>query len=208
MSDAIEGPSVRFFPNGQISEQRTFSGGKLDGRYIAFHETGKKAEQGEYKNGNKVGHWTTWNASGLVEEEKDYTPGQPAAATPVAGGTPSGPTPAATTTGPTAVAAVAGTEPPVAVAPTMPTTPTTPLPETAIREVTEHRFFAGRTQAWWEDRLTRIKQRVGAGELAAKMYELTKRRAQLNGLEVMDAQAEVKVRIAATPPGATQGGPP
>ncbi|HVE86606.1 MAG TPA: hypothetical protein VND93_27300, partial [Myxococcales bacterium] len=65
------------------------------------------------------------------------------------------------------------------------------------------------------------KQRADQGDLSPKVYELTKKRAQSNGLEVMDLRPEVKVRIVAAPslpspppppspeaPPPTQGGSP
>jgi hypothetical protein len=215
LNDLLEGTSVKFFPNGQASEQRTFAGGKLNGKYFAFHGNGKKSEEGDYWDGNKIGHWTTWNETGTVMEEKDYARGRAVAAAASPGtmvmaqqGTPVAPMPTTGSPGAPGTTVIAGT-PGATVEPDQPGTaaPVSLPPSTSFREVTEHRFFAGRTQEWWEDRLTRIKQRVGAGELDAKVYALTKRRAQLNGLEVMDAQDQVKVRIAVTA-SAPQGGPP
>ncbi|HYV47486.1 MAG TPA: hypothetical protein VFA20_21650 [Myxococcaceae bacterium] len=193
-NDKLEGPSVKFFPDGKVAQQKNYRMDKLEGKYLAYHPGGAKAEEGDYVAGQKVGRWMSWNPQGLVVEDKDW--GKPGA-------------PGTNATG------VASQQNPEQGGPTTQTggTPGTtagPAPQTpalAVREVTEHRFFAGRPLEWWEDRLTRIKQRVGTGDLDAKVYELTKKRAQANGLEVMDAQQQVKVRVAATasPP---QGGQP
>jgi len=175
-----DGISVKYFANGKVAEQRNYTMGKLNGKFTAFHENGAKAEQGEYKDGNKVGHWSSWNPSGLSVEEKDYTP--------VKGDRDSAGTQGAP--GSTETPGTPGTQVAGAVE--------APAPAPTLHEVTEQRFFAGRTPEWWGDRLTRLKQRVQTGDLEARVYDLTKRRAQLNGLEVMDAQSEVKVRVALT----------
>ena len=185
--DKQEGVSVKYFPDESIAEQREYHLDKLEGKSTAFHPNGKKAEEGVYLGGQKVGRWTTWDVQGQVVEEKDYAkPGaQPVTTTQGPGSQPG------EQGGPTETAARPVSQAPVLVA----------------REVTERRFFAGRPLEWWEDRLTRIKQRVGSGDLDAKVYELTKKRAQANGLEVMDAQQQVKVRVALTA-SAPQGGQP
>ncbi|HVE82910.1 MAG TPA: toxin-antitoxin system YwqK family antitoxin, partial [Myxococcales bacterium] len=139
----LEGRSLKFYPNGKTAEETTYSGGKPNGKFVAYHENGAKAEEGMYKSGVKVGHWTTWNPSGLVLEEKDYGA---KGTNPVASGTPG-------TTGP-----ATGT-------PGSPGSGQTPPPAPDLREVSEKRFFAGRSTEWWEDRLTRIKQRADQGDL-------------------------------------------
>lgn len=191
VNDKLEGPAVKYFPDGKNAETKSYHVGKLDGKFTSFHETGAKAEEGDYLNGQKVGHWTTWNAQGVVVEEKEYAKGGAPPVTTTPGEGPQAGEPGETV----ASGGNTGTAPPP------------PSPALAAREVTEHRFFAGRPLEWWGDRLTRIKQRVGSGDLDAKVYELTKKRAQANGLVVMDAQQEVKVQIAVTasPP---QGGQP
>ncbi|HZN91340.1 MAG TPA: hypothetical protein VFB81_01495, partial [Myxococcales bacterium] len=187
-----DGISVKYFANGKVAEQRNYTMGKLNGKFTAFHENGAKAEQGEYKDGNKVGHWSSWNPSGLSVEEKDHTPVKGDRASAGTQGAPG-----STETPGTPGTQVAGTV-------------EAPAPAPTLHEVTEQRFFAGRTPEWWGDRLTRLKQRVQTGDLEARVYDLTKRRAQLNGLEVMDAQSEVKVRVAlnASAPPPQGGGKP
>jgi antitoxin component YwqK of YwqJK toxin-antitoxin module len=164
----LQGPFERYYPDGAVSERGSYNDEKLDGLWVKFHPNGKKAEEGKYAAGKQVGVWTTWDKAGVILAEEDH--GGLAGA------------PAEGTTGGEA----AGT--PGAGAPA-----SKKKEEEALREVTEERLFGGHTLEWWTDRLNTLRRQVDNGVVDSRLYQLTLKRARGNGLEVQEAEAEVKV---------------
>lgn len=58
-----------WYPNGQMSLQRSYYYNRLDGTVIGWHENGRKELEGKFKSGMPDGKWTWWydNENRLME---------------------------------------------------------------------------------------------------------------------------------------------
>jgi hypothetical protein len=68
----LEGVNTGFYPNGVRSIEVAFHNGVPDGQDTGYFPSGKIQYQGQNKAGKEVGHWIWYSEGGVVQAERDY----------------------------------------------------------------------------------------------------------------------------------------
>ncbi len=71
----LNGPSKRFYKNGQIEEDYTYKDGALDGYFKKYHINGKLSAEGRYDKDVEQGDWKRYYINGALEAENYYLDG-------------------------------------------------------------------------------------------------------------------------------------
>lgn len=70
-----EGKWIELDTAGFMTEEVSYSGGKIDGPYLAWHSNGRKKVSGVYINGIREGLWEAWHSNSLISTRGNYTHG-------------------------------------------------------------------------------------------------------------------------------------
>jgi len=65
-----------YYEDGQISSERNYKDGQLDGKLTRYYENGQIEEEVNYKDGKKDGKWTIYYENGQIEGERNYKDGK------------------------------------------------------------------------------------------------------------------------------------
>lgn len=68
----LDGVTTGFYPDGRKSIVISYRYGVPDGDDIGFYPSGGVQYQGQYKAGKEVGHWIWYRDDGSIETEKDF----------------------------------------------------------------------------------------------------------------------------------------
>lgn len=68
----LEGVNTGFYPNGAKSIVISYHNGVPDGEDTGFYPSGTIQYKGQYRAGKEVGHWIWYGENGAIETERDY----------------------------------------------------------------------------------------------------------------------------------------
>ncbi|HMM11343.1 MAG TPA: toxin-antitoxin system YwqK family antitoxin [Bacteroidales bacterium] len=66
------GPWQKFFPDGSLMAEGSFSDDQPDGPVVFYHPNGKVHIRGAYFHGLKVGLWETYDEDGILINKEEY----------------------------------------------------------------------------------------------------------------------------------------
>jgi len=72
----LDGPSMRFHPNGRVSESGMLAAGKKIGAWYGYWDTGAPRFVETWADDKKVGAWIAWHPSGQPEIVATFVDGQ------------------------------------------------------------------------------------------------------------------------------------
>jgi len=183
----LQGKSIRYGDEGRVLEETEYRAGLREGRSSEYWPDGGVRSQGAYRQNKKDGPWDEWNAAGVHTRHVVYDLGQEREVQ--------------TFEHERAVQAILAK----AQVDAERDAARPPLTDNPRDLFTESKLRAGHSIEWWENRLNDLRRRdPKPGE--ELLYELSLRRAQENGLEVVQVPGGVKVTMAR--PASPDGGAP
>jgi len=70
-----EGPSLRYYDDGQVWIESSYHRGRLSGHFLERFRGGGKAREGLFEDGKRVGRWTFFAEDGTLVEESAFKAG-------------------------------------------------------------------------------------------------------------------------------------
>ena len=72
----LEGKKIKYYENGQKSQEITYKDGERDGSFIRWNENGQKLQEVTYKGGERDGLQTEWYENGNKKFEENFRDGE------------------------------------------------------------------------------------------------------------------------------------
>ncbi|MFD1261343.1 toxin-antitoxin system YwqK family antitoxin [Entomomonas asaccharolytica] len=75
MDGKVDGPAIKWYPNGQQMYQRYYKGNVPDGLWSEWYANGQLKSEGLYADNKQIGPWRIWFEDGSLTSEVFYTDG-------------------------------------------------------------------------------------------------------------------------------------
>jgi len=77
ISEGYPSKSMYYYPDGNVSREFNYQGGKAHGVHIRYHENGQKYTEENFSNGKKHGTVRRWTEEGNIARDANFMNGMP-----------------------------------------------------------------------------------------------------------------------------------